>query len=136
MVDLNFLKIRPPPPPQENPRYALIIMIKCFQDLPFLIVRLMLVFRFGVNQNDSIYFFMVKNSVLVMMDVYRLMVILLSPSDDEDDDSLQNLVPILSHEVQVITVHGSEKRKKKSNEEKHSKTDEVDVENLPSGSNA
>ena len=49
-----------------------ICLVMLTQDLPFLIFRLLLVFYFN-NYNDlTVYFYIIKNCILVCLDFYRL----------------------------------------------------------------
>ena len=48
-----------------------IFFVMITQDIPFLLIRLVLVFRYNVLSDSIIFFFIIKNCILVYFDIYR-----------------------------------------------------------------
>lgn len=49
-----------------------ILLVLVTQDLPYLIVRLVIMFKLGINVNATLYFFVLKNITLCIIDIYRI----------------------------------------------------------------
>lgn len=47
-----------------------VLLIFLFQDFPFCIIRTIIIVRFGTEKNYLLYFFVVKNYVLVVYEIY------------------------------------------------------------------
>jgi uncharacterized membrane protein len=61
--------------------WALIIVLLC-QDLPFFIIRLLILFNVQIlQQNYNFYFFVVKNFILVFFDLYYIVSIILEQKE-------------------------------------------------------
>jgi uncharacterized membrane protein len=61
--------------------WALIIVLLC-QDLPFFIMRLLILFNVQIlHQNYNFYFFVVKNFILVFFDIYYIVSIILEQKE-------------------------------------------------------
>ena len=49
-----------------------ILLVLVTQDLPYLIVRLVIMFKLGINVSATLYFFVLKNITLCVIDIYRI----------------------------------------------------------------
>ena len=75
-----------------NPEVWSICSSLCMQDMPFLSMRLYVIFGKNVT-SMMLYFFTLKNSVVFMLQVYRLIVIATHQDDEEEEDE-ENDAPV------------------------------------------
>ena len=80
-----------------------IALVFIFQDFPFCIIRTIIIAGYGADKNYLLYFFVVKNYILCLLEFYMVINILLDKRHDKKQETKINMTKFKNLE-EIINV--------------------------------